>query len=186
MKNASKSLPYIAAVASFLVAYLTWGSLVTHHNGWGFAALPHISSVDGAEGCSDFPIADVRALSGLYSRAASADHTEVRTLLCVLPKLDGGELEDALIALGKAMDRDPVFILRAAQRHEMSDDALRSSAHMLSLNFGDDLHAQLAALGRRLHKVQAVSDPRLGTVRDEAVASINDAIAETRRALASN
>jgi hypothetical protein len=60
-------------------------------------------SVEDAKGCSDFPIEDVRALSGLYRHAASADHLEVRKLLCVLPKLYGGELEYALVALGEAM-----------------------------------------------------------------------------------
>jgi hypothetical protein len=148
------------------------------------AAAPlHSHPGNDANGCSDFPVGDGRALSGLYRRAAAANRTELRKLLCVLPKLDGGELEDALIALGKAMDRDPAFILRAAQRHEMSTHTLNDSAQMVSLDFGDDQHAQLAALDRRLRAVRAVSDRRLAAARAEAIASINEAIAETRRAI---
>jgi hypothetical protein len=67
----------------------------------------------------------------------------------------------------------------------MSAETLRSSAEVLSTDLSDDQHAQLAALNRRLQAVGAVSEPRLGAVRDEAVASINDAIAEVRRAMAS-
>jgi hypothetical protein len=70
---------------------------------------PHSRLVDGGKGCFDFPIEDDRALTGLYRRAAAADHAAVQKLLCVLPKLDGGELEDALVAVGKVIIRPAAY-----------------------------------------------------------------------------
>jgi hypothetical protein len=102
-----------------------------------------------------------------------------------LHSLDGGELEDALIALGQFGDQRPAELLRLAHRGLLSKASLADAVQMLPLSMADDLHAQTTALRIRREQFAAVALPTLVAERDLAVRSIESTLADIMRHLGS-
>jgi hypothetical protein len=121
----------------------------------------------------------------LDRRVEAADGRAALCLAAGLHSLDGGELEDALIALGQFGDQRPAELLRLAHRGLLSKASLADAVQMLPLSMADDLHAQTTALRIRREQFAAVALPTLVAERDLAVRSIESTLADIMRHLGS-
>lgn len=83
---------------------------------------------------------------GLERRAEAGHGQAAFCLAWDLHSLDGGELEDALVALGQYGDRHPVELLSLAHRRTLSKRSLADAVRMLPLSLSDDFQAQLTAM----------------------------------------
>lgn len=97
-----------------------------------------------------------------------------------LKVLDGGNLEDALVALGQFSIHDMERFLFFAKsgllsKHEMSD-----ALTMLPLSLSDDPRGQLESLATRRRKIMRVARKDLANPRAEALAAIDEFVAEIR------
>jgi hypothetical protein len=94
--------------------------------------------------------------------------------------LDGGELEDALVALGRYGDRRPAELLLLTHQGTLSRLSLARAVRMLSLSLSDDLPAQARAVKARRQRFREVALPALVAERDLALKSVDSALAEIR------
>lgn len=95
-----------------------------------------------------------------------------------LKQLDGGNLEDSLIALGVFSDHDMHQILIFANEGLLSDQQLLDVLTMLPLSTSDDAQRQLEILKARRKSVVQVSERRLERQRVEALKAIDSFILE--------
>ena len=94
--------------------------------------------------------------------------------------LDGGNLEDALVALGQFSEHNMQRFLSFANKGILSDHALRDALTMLPLSLTDDPQAQLRALSLRRRHAMSVNRNDLQQQRAEALKAIDDFAAEVR------
>jgi hypothetical protein len=92
--------------------------------------------------------------------------------------LDGGELEDALVALGRYGDHRPADLLELANGGALSKLSLADAVSMLPLSLSDDPHAQATAMKARREGFRKVVRPELRAGREVALRSIERAIRE--------
>jgi len=97
-----------------------------------------------------------------------------------LKRLDGGNLEDALRALGQFSEHDMEGLLILASRGGLSSGELTDALTMLPLNLGDDSAAQLKALAARRELVMGVTRKDLAQQKAEALKAIDDFASEIR------
>lgn len=97
-----------------------------------------------------------------------------------LKQLDGGNLEDALIALGQFSDHDMERLLVFANKGLLSELNLRSALTMLPLSLSDNPHAQLDMLNARKGKVIRITRQDLSAQKTQALNAINDFECEIR------
>jgi hypothetical protein len=97
-----------------------------------------------------------------------------------LKGLDGGNLEDALIALGQFSDHDMERLLSFANRKLISKHELVDALTMLPLSFSDNPRAELSALGKRRANVQSITKVELSEQKTDAMKAIDDFVSEIR------
>ena len=97
--------------------------------------------------------------------------------------LDGGNLEDALIALGEFSDKNMEQFLDLARQGSLNEHELTSAITMLSSTYTDQLEAQLAEMNKRRALLEQVSTPELRKYRDVALPEVDSFIGEIQRAM---
>lgn len=118
----------------------------------------------------------------------AAESGDTSSALCLakhlhLKHLDGGELEDALVALGSYGDHHPRELLLMTKHGQLTDINLADAVRMLSDNFVDQFKAQARAMRARRERFRSVTDPLLASQRGVALRSIELAIREVSQHL---
>jgi len=96
--------------------------------------------------------------------------------------LDGGNLEDSLVALGKFSDVDMENFLLFSQKGFISTQELDNALTMLPLSMSDDQAAQLSAMEIRAKNVENVTRMDLSEQKVLALKAIERFIAEIKAA----
>lgn len=97
-----------------------------------------------------------------------------------LKQLDGGELEDALIALGEFSEQDMEQVLLFAKSGLLSKHELSDALTMLPLSLSDNSRAQLDSLERRRSRVLRITRKDLSEQRGQALSAIDDFASEIK------
>jgi hypothetical protein len=97
-----------------------------------------------------------------------------------LHSLDGGELEDALVALGRYGDSRPKELLLLTHGGILEKSSLASAVTMLPSSLSDNLQAQAAALEARRSRFRKVAHPKLLAERELVLQSLASAIIDMR------
>jgi hypothetical protein len=97
-----------------------------------------------------------------------------------LNQLDGGNLEDAFIALGEFSDHNTEFLLLFAKNGLLTKHELTNALTMLPLALSDNPRAQLNSLALRRSKVERVMRRDLAHQRVEALGAIDEFVAEIK------
>ena len=97
-----------------------------------------------------------------------------------LKQLDGGNLEDALVALGQFSSRDMERLLAFSMEGLLSKQELTDALTMLPLSLSDNAAAQLSSLSLRRRKAMRVTRSDLLEQRKHALEAIDDFVAEIR------
>lgn len=119
------------------------------------------------------------ATSQALDRGAAAGDARAAFCLAVgLHSLDGGELEDALVALGQYGDRQPAELLQLAHRGTLSRQSLADAVTMLPLSLSDDLRVQERAMEVRRAQFKKVAEPALVAEQEFVLQSIGSALAD--------
>jgi hypothetical protein len=95
-----------------------------------------------------------------------------------LKELDGGNLEDALIALGQFSNHDVQSLLILANKGLLTKRELADVLTMLPLSLSDDPHAQLSSLRSRRDKVVKVNRTDLQKQKAQALTAIDAFMSE--------
>lgn len=140
-----------------------------------------LSALDGATGDSACWL-DVSSSNERFNRllelVATGNSWGARYLVKHLRTLDGGNLEDGLIALGQFGDHRLVELLRFARNGDLSDRELGDALTMLPLSLSDDPDAQLKVMQERRSRVAKIGDGDLSSVRSMALRRIDGFISE--------
>jgi hypothetical protein len=97
-----------------------------------------------------------------------------------LNQLDGGNLEDAFIALGRFSEHDMESLLLLAKNGLLTKHKLTSALTMLPLALSDNPRAQLNSLALRRSKVKRVTRRDLAHQRAQALGAIDEFVAEIK------
>jgi hypothetical protein len=97
-----------------------------------------------------------------------------------LRSLDGGNLEDSLIALGQFSDHSMERLLIFAKKGQLSKQNLSDALTMLPLSLSDNPGAQLDSLKARRNRVMRVMRKDLFVQRALALRAIDDCVSEIR------
>ncbi|HUW29648.1 MAG TPA: hypothetical protein VMV97_13665 [Sulfuriferula sp.] len=97
-----------------------------------------------------------------------------------LRNLDGGNLEDSLIALGQFSDHNMERLLIFANKGQLSKHELADALTMLPLSLSDNPQAQLDFLKARRNRVMRVTRKDLLEQRTQAFKAIDDFVSEIR------
>ena|SRR5438270_3321352 len=98
-----------------------------------------------------------------------------------LNNLDGGNLEDALEAMGGFSEHDMVRLLSFELEGKLSSWELDDALTMLPLSLSDNPSAQLRLLKRRRQKLASLTNKELLQQKVHALAAIDTFIAEVKR-----
>jgi hypothetical protein len=123
---------------------------------------------------------DVLRLTRLYNHAEQANEWAIRYLIKHLDKLDGGELEDALIALGESLHINPIILFREFKEGRMREYSFRSALEMLPLSFVDNKKGTLQELELRKMIVFSINEPGFEREKELAIKVLDDSIAEVK------
>jgi hypothetical protein len=119
-------------------------------------------------------------LNKLAKRAEQGKPSAAEYLARHLKQLDGGNLEDALIALGQFSDYNMEQLLSFASNGLLSSHELSDSLTMLPLSLSDNPKSQLALLGARRRKIMQVSRRDLSQQQKLAMNAIDEFRAEIK------
>jgi hypothetical protein len=111
----------------------------------------------------------------------AAEHGDTPSARCVashVQRLDGGDLEDALIALGFYGDHHPRELLKMAKSGKLSRRAFKGALSMLGDSYADRFRAQLKRFVKRRELIRSVSDPSLRPQEWTAIRTLNARIRE--------
>lgn len=97
-----------------------------------------------------------------------------------LRQLDGGNLEDALIALGVFAESNMEGFLDLENRGQLTSSEASDSLTMLPLSLSDEPRAQLVTMRRRRAAVMGVSRTDLAKVKAQAMSAIDKFIAQIK------
>jgi len=123
------------------------------------------------------------SLQSLIAAVAKGSIPAARYLAPHIRELDGGDLEDADVALGLFSMYDMQEFMHLALSGVITEDEFKSALVMLPLTLSDMPEAQLAELRKRRENIERISDPALGKYRGLGVAAIDSSIEETKRAM---
>jgi len=151
-----------------------------------FAAHPNQSSLDKISGpanakCWEQIDSSNLLLAKLNNWTKNGNEWTARYLAEHLRNLDGGNLEDALIALGEFSERDMQRLLSFAHDGILSTQELDNALTMLPLSLSDNAPAQLRCLKLRRRKASSVTTIELSEQKARAIASIDNFISEVKR-----
>lgn len=119
-------------------------------------------------------------LNKLNRLVGSGDRWAAEYLVKHLRTLDGGNLEDSLIALGRFSEHDMRRLLIFANKKQISQREFMDALVMLPLPLSDNPNAQLASLTTRKDKVLLVTQSDLSEQKILALKTINDFSSEIR------
>lgn len=140
----------------------------------GARAEPRLRASDCA------PVSNSEQAQALDRRAESGQRRAAFCLAVGLRSLDGGELEDALVALGLYGDRHPADLLALTHRGVLSKRSLTDAVGMLPLSLADDPTAQLKAMEARRYRFRRVVALELASERRIAMQAGESALREIR------
>lgn len=132
------------------------------------------------EGCWSVVESSNATLTELNRRVSSGNGAAAEYLAGHLKQLDGGNLEDALIALGEFSDHDMQRLLRFARQGLLSKVELADALTMLPLELSADRAALLKRLAARKNRVMRVPRKDLSEQKREALTAIDAFAAEIR------
>ena len=146
-----------------------------------------LSAPDGAKllaldesGCSTVIRSSTDNLNRLNQSVEAGNQWAAQYSAEHIKDLDGGNLEDALIALGQFSNRDMTRFLLFAKDGVLSERELSDALTMLPLSLSDNPDAQLKVLNQRRSKVVSVTRKDLLQQRRQALAAIDGFISEIR------
>lgn len=119
-------------------------------------------------------------IDALATLVRNGKRSAVAYLAPHLRQLDGGNLEDALIALGVFAESNMEEFLDLESRGELTSREASDSLTMLPLPLSDDLRAQLVTMRRRRAAVIGVSRTDLAKVKTHALSTIDKFIVEIK------
>lgn len=141
-----------------------------------FAALAQL----GEDGCWPVIAKSNSTQDQLNHWAEQGNRWAAQYLAKHLKQLDGGNLEDALIALGQFSDHDMERLLLFSKKGLLSKRELTDTLTMLPLSLSDDPHAQLELLSARRSKVMRITRKNLSEQKRQALNAINGFASEVR------
>lgn len=100
----------------------------------------------------------------------------IKILIKHTSDLDGGELEDAYIALGESVDIKPIILLREFKEQRMTENQFAQAVEMLSLSFTDNESGKVLALKARKKKILLIKDVNLKQQKRVAIKAIDSRI----------
>lgn len=124
---------------------------------------------------------DNAALQQLQKRVTQGNLWAARYLARTLPGLDGGNLEDGLLALGQFADKHPDALLNMVHQGELSLRSMTEALIMHPASLTDDRKATLVGLQRRLRLIYKVHQEALRFEQAEAAQALQQAIANIRQ-----
>jgi hypothetical protein len=141
--------------------------------------LERLSRTD-AESCWKMVASSNVKQKQLNEKVEGGNRWAARYLAAHLRELDGGNLEDSLIALGEFSERNMEYILLLNKQGLLSNHELSDSLTMLPLSTSDEPRAQLRTLKQRKNKVLQVHRADLSRQRTQALNSIDTFASEIR------
>jgi hypothetical protein len=154
----------------------------------GFLQFPSASSLKAlrkgdAENCWSSIGTSNDKLMLIDASVSNGNVFAARYLASNLKRLDGGNLEDALIALGQFSEKDMSGFLDLSRAHVITSRERSDALTMLPPSMSDDPRAQLAAMERRHEAVTRVSQKPLEEYRLAALSDINKFVIEIQRSM---
>jgi hypothetical protein len=113
-------------------------------------------------------------LEKLQSSIEAGSECQMKLALAVLDKLDGGDLEDTLAALGGFSARQPRAFLAAVEQRRLDAGLIGSIVDALPENSVDDDPMKLRLVRERLAAIDAIQDAHLAAARATAVKALRD------------
>ena len=142
---------------------------------------PNFSAAQRGEGkCwSNLGTEHLQALDRLIEQG---NKYAARLLAPYVRQLGGGELEDALRALGQFARRDMHDFVKISDSDAITAREFTSALTMLPLDLTDNLDGQLTEMRARRSALDGVTDAGRPERKSAAIAAIDDFIAEIERA----
>ncbi len=104
----------------------------------------------------------------LYECSKKGNQWCVDLLVKYLSTLDGGELEDAYIALGESIDSNPTILLEIHRNSQITTDQFQQALIALPLNYVDNKNGALLALKHRENSIASIKSNRLNYQKKSA------------------
>lgn len=117
-------------------------------------------------------------MQSLLRLVAGGNESSARFLARHLSQLDGGDLEDSLIAIGQFSDLHMETFLNLVAPNLLSVEDLKSALTMLPLDVADEPATQLAMMKARRNKVATLDQVTLTAQKKVALCAIDTFIAE--------
>lgn len=138
-----------------------------------------------ASGCWSTIAHSDELLQSLIKVVAGGDVVAAAYLAPRIRRLEGGNLEDALTALGEFAEKRMKEFLELVKAGKITTHELNDSLTMLPLTLSDEPSAQLSAMKKRRAQVEQITDPALSDYRAAALKSIDSFIAEIQVSMSS-
>jgi hypothetical protein len=119
----------------------------------------------------------------LLERAANGDDDAATSVAAKLVELDGGELEDALIALGAYSSHRMSHFARLSLQGTLKESDFERALVMLPESQVDDLSLQLKTLTARRKLLAGLSDQTYRQLKTRGIQSVDSKISEITRIL---
>ena len=116
----------------------------------------------------------------LIQLAGNGNRWAAQYLAKNLNQFDGGDLEDALVGLGRFSVHDMTSFMMLSKNGTISERNFSDALTMLPLSMSDDQHAQLVELAARRRAVLGVKGRDLSIQRKLAIDSIDKFVKEVR------
>jgi hypothetical protein len=119
-------------------------------------------------------------LKRLLLRVTNGNYSAASYLAANIKTLDGGNLEDALVALGGFSNTHMSDLLAFANKGLITEHELTDALTMLPLSMSDNQPVQLATMQARRNRVSSVTRPELSDQKSVALKAIDDFINEIK------
>lgn len=137
-------------------------------------SLAELRAADPKECWIYFDLCDDRR-GALQQRVAEGNRPAATYLASKLKLLDGGNLEDAMVALGQFSDKDMESFLAFARDHVLAAETIEDAVVMLPLETVDEPALQLGEIVKRRNAAAKVSDESLQEYRRSVLAALDAA-----------
>jgi hypothetical protein len=129
-----------------------------------------------SDDCWDYIANGNNALQRLLKKVSAGNLWTAIFIARNIDRLDGGDLEDALIALGVSMDKDPNLLLSLHRDGIIDNQTLSSCVSQRPLSLVDDQKGTLLLLKLRKKKILSVKTPGLEDAKREALIQLDETI----------